>query len=41
MAFDPTTSDQRLARLRRVRRVALVLGGLLSTLVVLGLRRCF
>jgi hypothetical protein len=39
VAFDPTDSKD-LARLRRIRRVALTVGGLLSVLVVLAFRRC-
>ncbi len=42
MAFDHTDpTNARLARLRRVRRTALVLGGALSVLIVLALKRCF
>jgi hypothetical protein len=40
VAFDPTNPEAAALRLRRIRRIALITGSLLSVLFVLGLRRC-
>jgi hypothetical protein len=42
VAIDRTEASvaQRLARLRRARRVSILIGSLLSVLLVLGLQRC-
>lgn len=42
MAIDPTPAPValRLARLRRVKRVAVLGGTLVAAVIVLGLRRC-